>query len=207
MTQEPDSLITEEMRRAIGVESDPGVIEVEKETIRRVADALGDPNPLWRDEEYAKGTSYGGIIAFPIAFHPSTRAGRPNASYESPARGGVVANDEWEFFEPVRPGDRITVTTKVVDFFEREGRQGKDALHRHGNHLQEPARPRGDATAQDGRGVRAKEAVKEPADGGADLLRGRDGGDDHTRPGEGRHFKVAGDVLRRLRGLCGDTPR
>ena len=70
MTQEPDSLITEEMRRAIGVESDPGVIEVEKETIRRVADALGDPNPLWRDEEYAKGTSYGGIIAFPIAFHP-----------------------------------------------------------------------------------------------------------------------------------------
>ena len=68
VTQEPDSLITEEMRRAIGVESEPGVIEVEKETIRRVADALDDPNPLWRAEEYAKGTSYGGIIAFPIAF-------------------------------------------------------------------------------------------------------------------------------------------
>ena len=125
MTQEPDSLITDEMRRAIGVESEPGVIEVEKETIRRVAHALGDPNPLWRDEEYAKGTSHEGIIAFPIAFHPSTRAGRANASYESPARGGVVASDEWEFLEPVRPGDEITVTTRVVDFYEREGRQGK----------------------------------------------------------------------------------
>ena len=125
MTQEQDSLITEEMRRAIGVESEPGVIEVEKETIRRVADALDDPNPLWRDEEYAKGTSHDGIIAFPIAFHPSTRAGKSNASYESPARGGVVANDEWEFLEPVRPGDRITVTTRVVDFYEREGRQGR----------------------------------------------------------------------------------
>ena len=125
MTQESDSLITEEMRRAIGVESEPGVIQVERETIRRVADALGDPNPLWRDEEYAKGTSHGGIIAFPIAFHPSTRAGTPNASYESPARGGVVASDEWEFCEPVRPGDEITVTTRVVDFYEREGRQGK----------------------------------------------------------------------------------
>ena len=84
MTQEPDSLITEEMRRAIGVESDPGVIEVEKETIRRVADALGDPNPLWRDEEYAKGTSYGGIIAFPIAFHPSTRAGKTQRKLREP---------------------------------------------------------------------------------------------------------------------------
>ena len=84
MTQEPDSLITEEMRRAIGVESDPGVIEVEKETIRRVADALGDPNPLWRAEEYAKGTSNGGIIAFPIAFHPSTRAGRAQRELREP---------------------------------------------------------------------------------------------------------------------------
>lgn len=125
MTQEPDGLITDEMRRAIGVESEPGVIEVERETIRRVADALGDPNPLWRDEEYAKGTSHGGVIAFPIAFHPSTRAGRPNASYESPARGGVVASDEWEFHEPVRPGDEITVTTRVVDFYEREGGRGR----------------------------------------------------------------------------------
>ena len=125
MTQEPDTLITDEMRRAIGVESEAGVIEVEKETIRRVADALGDPNPLWRDEEYAKGTSHEGIIAFPIAFHPSTRAGRAKANYESPARGGVVASDGWEFFEPVRPGDEITVTTRVVDFYEREGRQGK----------------------------------------------------------------------------------
>jgi acyl dehydratase len=125
MTQESDSLITEEMRKAIGVESEPGVIEVEKETIRRVADALGDPNPLWRDEEYAKSTPHGGIIAFPIAFHPSTRAGSTRARYDSPARGGVVASDEWEFFESIRPGDKITVTTKVVDFFEREGRRGK----------------------------------------------------------------------------------
>jgi len=125
MTKESDSLITEEMRKAIGVESELGVIEVEKETIRRVADALGDPNPLWRDEEYAKRTSHGGIIAFPIAFHPSTRAGSPRVRYESPASGGVVASDEWEFFESVRPGDKITVTTRVVDFYETAGRQAK----------------------------------------------------------------------------------
>ncbi|MQF48305.1 MaoC family dehydratase [SAR202 cluster bacterium AC-647-N09_OGT_505m] len=125
MTEESESLITEEMRGVIGVESEPGVIEVEKETIRRVADALGDTNPLWRDEEYSKWTSHGGIIAFPIAFHPSTRAGNPMATYDSSARGGAVAGDEWEFFESIRPGDTIILTTNVVDFFERDGRDGK----------------------------------------------------------------------------------
>ena len=127
MTEQAESLITEEMRKAIGVESEPGVIEVERETIRRVADALQDPNPLWRDEEYAKKTSWGGIIAFPIAFHPSTRSGKPRATYESPIRGGGGApvTDEWEFFEPVRPGDTITTRTKIVDFFQREGRRGQ----------------------------------------------------------------------------------
>lgn len=113
------------MRLAIGVESEPGTIEVERETLCRVADALGDPNPLWRDEEYAKNTPHGGVVAFPVAFHPSTRAGSPNVRYDSPARGGVVAEDEWEFLEPFRPGDTVQVTTKVVDMFEREGRQGK----------------------------------------------------------------------------------
>ena len=125
MTQESESLITAEMREAIGVESEPAVIEVEKETIRRVADALQDSNPLWREDEYAKNTSYGGIIAFPIAFHPSARAGNPTVQYENTTSGGAVGGDEWEFFEPVRPGDTITVTTRKADFFEREGRQGK----------------------------------------------------------------------------------
>ena len=53
MTQQ-GSLITEEMRKAIGVESAPVVVDIEKDTIRRVADAIDDQNPLWRDEEFAK---------------------------------------------------------------------------------------------------------------------------------------------------------
>jgi len=127
LTEQSQSLITDEMRKAIGVESEPGVIEVEKETIRRVADALQDPNPLWRDEEYAKNTSWGGIVAFPIAFHPSTRSGSTRATFERPAglRGGAPVTDEWEFFEPIRPGDTITTTTKILDFFQREGRRGQ----------------------------------------------------------------------------------
>ena len=127
MTQQ-GSLITDEMRKAIGVESAPTVVDIEKDTIRRVADAIDDQNPLWRDEEYAKKTRYGGIVAFPIILHPGSRANRPPVQYESTVRGGGLAGDEWEFFEPVRPGDKLTITTHIAEFLEREGARGKVLL-------------------------------------------------------------------------------
>ncbi len=39
--------------------------EVTRRAIKRFADAIGDPNPLWRSSEYAKKTRYGNIIAPP----------------------------------------------------------------------------------------------------------------------------------------------
>lgn len=43
--------------------------------IRHYADGIGDTNPLWRSEEYAKNTRYGGIIAPPgfwiVLLHPA----------------------------------------------------------------------------------------------------------------------------------------
>ncbi|MCE2465561.1 MAG: MaoC family dehydratase N-terminal domain-containing protein [Dehalococcoidia bacterium] len=40
--------------RAIGVESPPQVLEVEKGAIIRFAQAIGDPNPMWNDESEAR---------------------------------------------------------------------------------------------------------------------------------------------------------
>ena len=45
MTQEQDSVITQEMRDAVGVESDPVSHEVEKGAIIKFAQAIGDDNP------------------------------------------------------------------------------------------------------------------------------------------------------------------
>ena len=60
-----ESIITEEMRKSIGVESEPSIVEVEKEPIRRFAAAMGNPNPLHYDEEYAKKMGYRSIVAPP----------------------------------------------------------------------------------------------------------------------------------------------
>ncbi len=121
MTQE--SVITQEMRDVIGVESEAVAYDVERGAIRKFAEAIGDDNPLYNDEEVARNSRYGGLIA-PPTFMRSMSAGRSRATVQSPYPAALDGGSEWEYFEPVRPGDRIAVTVKVSDMFEREGRLG-----------------------------------------------------------------------------------
>ena len=121
MTQE--SAITGEMRAAINVESEPNVNEVEKGAIIKFARAIGDSNPLFTDEEAARNSRYGGLIA-PPTFLRSLTSGPLKAQVKSPYPANLDGGSEWQYFEPVRAGDRITVTTYIDDMFEREGRLG-----------------------------------------------------------------------------------
>ncbi|MFC1939731.1 MaoC family dehydratase N-terminal domain-containing protein [Chloroflexota bacterium] len=43
--------------------------------------------------------------------------------FETPSRH-VDGGGDWEFFEPIRPGDIITVTTQIADVYERTGKSG-----------------------------------------------------------------------------------
>ncbi|MBI4339281.1 MAG: MaoC family dehydratase N-terminal domain-containing protein [Chloroflexi bacterium] len=122
MATEP-SLITGQLISAIGVESEPAVYEVEKGAILRFAEAIGDPNPLYRDEVRARHTRHGGIIA-PPTFFRAMRPGPARAEAQSPLKRILDGGSEWEFHEPVRPGDRITVTQALVDAAQRSGRLG-----------------------------------------------------------------------------------
>ena len=45
-------------------------------------------------------------------------------AYENPYPANLDGGSQWEYFHPVRPGDRITVTTMLADLFERPGRLG-----------------------------------------------------------------------------------
>ena len=121
---EENSIIPESLRNAIGVESDPITYEIEKGHIARFAEAIGDENPLYRDEIKARNSKYGGIIA-PPTFYRALRPGSLPETAESPFTRNLDAGSDWEYFEPIRPGDRITVTIKLADVVEREGRLGK----------------------------------------------------------------------------------
>ena len=122
MSQE--SIITPQMRDAIGVESHPLTHDVEQGAIIKFAEAIGDSNPLFNDEQAARSARYGGLIA-PPTFLRSMPPGPMKVEVRSPYPAGLDGGSEWEYFEPVRTGDRITVTVKIAEMIEREGRLGK----------------------------------------------------------------------------------
>ena len=118
-----ESVITQQMREAVGVDSAPATHEVEKGAIIRFARAIGDPNPIYSDEAAARQTRYGGLIA-PPTFLRSLESSPPEVDFPNPYPEVLDGGSEWEYFEPVRPGDRITVTARIADLTERTGSLG-----------------------------------------------------------------------------------
>jgi acyl dehydratase len=122
------SLVTPAIRATLGIESKPYVFEVEKGDIVRYAAAIGETNPRYADEAAARKGRLGGIVAPPtylivmrILEVAAFRDIRPDVQLTRSLDGG----SEWRYFEPIRPGDRITATKKLVDAYERAGSLGR----------------------------------------------------------------------------------
>ncbi|MBE3603822.1 MaoC family dehydratase N-terminal domain-containing protein [bacterium] len=116
--------VTEEAKKQIGKAGEARTIEVERGAIRRFAEAIGDPNPLFNNEAEARRTRFGGMIA-PPTFCRSLSAAIPDVKLDmGESFRGLDGGSDWEYFEPIRPGDRITVQTKIADLRESTGRLG-----------------------------------------------------------------------------------
>jgi acyl dehydratase len=112
-------------KNAVGRSSPPTLNEVERGAIRRFAEALGDFNPVYYDEEYARACGYPTIVApptFPASFHSA-------ADLRELLGVGIKsllhAEQGFEYERPILAGDRIYVSTKVADVQERTGPAGK----------------------------------------------------------------------------------
>ena len=120
----PPSFLTAEMReQAIGTQSSPLTMEVEKGAIVKFAEAIGDDNPLRTDEIIARKGKYGGLIA-PPTFLRSIRIDRPELPFDLPFTRLLDGGSDWEYFQPVRAGDLITAKNQITDLQERVGRMG-----------------------------------------------------------------------------------
>jgi acyl dehydratase len=111
-------------RSLIGRESEPIVHEVEKGAIRRFAEALGDPNPIYVDEAAARAAGYPALAApptFPVALTANERF---RHSLDLGTRSILHGEQQFEYVRPVLAGDRITVRSKVADVQERAGASG-----------------------------------------------------------------------------------
>ena len=118
------TFLTEEMRQqVIGLESEPVTTEVEKGAIIKFAQAIGDNNPNFNDEAQARLGQYRGLVATPT-FLRSVGSSRPEFPFEMPFTRNLDGGSDWEYMEPVRPGDRITAVSRIADMSERAGRMG-----------------------------------------------------------------------------------
>ena len=112
--------ITEEavarVKSLIGVELSPKEVffntEASRDGIRHFADGIGDPNPLWRDEQYANKSKYGRIVAPPnylyTVYDPGAGQAIMGNNIDSPV--GMFCGNDWEWYEPLLEGDSYSFT-------------------------------------------------------------------------------------------------
>ena len=124
------SLLTDDLKRLIGMCSEPVIYKVEEGAIKRYAEAMLDPNPLYNDSGYANNSKYGGLIC-PPGFMGWPVKGKEVSSQMSAAlaKAGVpprflAGGEEFEFYLPIRAGDTLVATGKIHSMVERETSRG-----------------------------------------------------------------------------------
>jgi acyl dehydratase len=126
--------LTDELKAWIGREAVyTAPEELGSASIRYFALALGDDNPIYFDREFAKKTIHGDIIAPPtfvcetnqIIDQPPDENGYLGHFWPLPlaSRRFIRGGNEYEMMQPVRASDRVTVTWKLLDIYERHTRK------------------------------------------------------------------------------------
>jgi acyl dehydratase len=98
---------------------------VDLSELRRYALSVEDYNPLWFEEEYAKKTKWKGVIAAPTFMHTCGGGSALHVDIPGVDRwpyGGVFSGSEFDFFHPIRVGDRIIPNVKLCDVVEKTGK-------------------------------------------------------------------------------------
>jgi hypothetical protein len=104
--------IVDRLRARIGQDGPATEAMVEAGHLKRFVEAIGDPNPRWAEE--APPT-------FLVALAP---ASVHLAEAEEYGKGWLNGGNRFEYFEPVKVGDRIKATGRVADVYEKTGSSG-----------------------------------------------------------------------------------
>jgi len=93
-------------------------LQASKDAIRHFCDGIGDRNPLYRDEKYAKTTVWKNIIAPPCFLY---------SIYWPFGEGGVMpgihawgSGNTWEFYKPICVGDEFTYEVTLLSVEEKK---------------------------------------------------------------------------------------
>ena len=133
------ALLTDELKAMIGREVHyPAREELGQASIRYFALAMGDTNPLYVDDDYAREAGYPAVIAPPTlicetcqyAHRPPDEDGYIGHEWHLPVPNSrmIRAGNDYEFMRPIVASDRISVTWKLEDMVERNASRGGTQL-------------------------------------------------------------------------------
>lgn len=109
-----DSIVPGELR-----ETRP--VTLTKQIIADFAKKIGETNPLYFDEDYAKTTPYGGIVA-PPSIHILLMFACTGSTDWMRSPGTINAGQSWYYNVPARPGDTIHMRGAALDKFIKKDR-------------------------------------------------------------------------------------
>jgi len=114
-------------RDLIGRETKPTTATVVAEEIGDFARAIGDLEPLYVDPQAAKKSRFAAIVApptFPIRI--GAAAGDPEIflALDLNYASLLHAEQEFEWFRPLVAGEKLTLTGRVGDMYEKPGKSG-----------------------------------------------------------------------------------
>lgn len=90
-----------------------------KDCVSHFVDGIGDSNPLYRDESYAKNTVYKRLIAPPSWLYTVSITWIPQG-----LRGvhAFHSGNDWSFYHPIFEGDQITPELTFTSFDEKQSK-------------------------------------------------------------------------------------
>ena len=92
---------------------------ISDDDIKAFARISGDHNPEHMNEEYAKGTIFGGRIAHGMLVTSLISA---VLGTSLPGPGAIYLSQQLRFLAPVRPGDEVTARVSVTAWDPEKGR-------------------------------------------------------------------------------------
>ncbi|HEY3115926.1 MAG TPA: MaoC family dehydratase [Chloroflexota bacterium] len=138
-----ETLITDDMRACIGKKSPVWSLpeEISASDVRRYVEATGDNNPLWLDDDFARGVGYRGRRVPPLFVQQMRWRIDSREPGESDSWSGLKfppgytstrnAGQEVEWLAPVYIGDSLTFQTELTEIFVKEGRSGPIIFTKH----------------------------------------------------------------------------
>jgi acyl dehydratase len=107
----------------IGKRSEKVKNVVERGAVKKFAESIGDPHPIFLDEEIGKQSRYGRNIApptFPRVFDYGTVDG-----LNLPNKGLIHGEQVYHYERPLLVGEEIYCYSEIQDYYEKTGGHGR----------------------------------------------------------------------------------